>query len=461
MKRDPFALTFGYQLALRLAIVSVCLLSYASAGKPLRVATFEVDASPSIGSPLAYDPTREVTSPLSCRGLALIGAGDPIVICTIDWLGVANESLTEFRGRLARAAGTSVDRVTVHSLHQHDAPRCDFSTDRLLKEYAPEVQAYDSAFARDVMDRAAGALRQSMDRARPVTRVGLGSADVERIASNRRILGPDGKVAFTRWTACTDPEIRAMPVGLIDPSLRMISLWQDEEPIIVLTYYATHPQSYYRTGGANPDFPGMARNDREQVTGVRHIHFTGAAGNIGAGKWNDGSEENRRRLADRVADAMRRAWESTVKQPIDPVFVDWRSVQVALPVAAHLSEPALLAVLADPNADAPAKLSAAKGLAWLHRSQQGERTEISCLRLGDAVILHMPGELFVEYQLAAQEMRPDRFVAMAAYGEYGSGYIGTASAYDQGGYETSPEASLVAPGVEKVLQSALKTLLAD
>jgi len=37
----------------------------------------------------------------------------------------------------------------------------------------------------------------------------------------------------------------------------------------------------------------------------------------------------------------------------------------------------------------------------------------------------MPGELFIEYQLAAQNTRPDEFVTMAAYGEYGPGYIGT------------------------------------
>ena len=60
-------------------------------------------------------------------------------------------------------------------------------------------------------------------------------------------------------------------------------------------------------------------------------------------------------------------------------------------------------------------------------------------------MLHLPGELFVEYQLAAQKLRPDLFVAMAAYGDYGPGYIGTEVAYPQGGYETGPQASLVAP----------------
>ena len=70
----------------------------------------------------------------------------------------------------------------------------------------------------------------------------------------------------------------------------------------------------------------------------------------------------------------------------------------------------------------------------------------------------MPGELFVEYQLAAQQMRPGQFVAMAAYGDYGPGYIGTAIAYTQGGYETGI-VSRVGPSVEKVLLDGMQSLL--
>jgi hypothetical protein len=47
---------------------------------------------------------------------------------------------------------------------------------------------------------------------------------------------------------------------------------------------------------------------------------------------------------------------------------------------------------------------------------------------------------------------------MAAYGDYGPGYIGTADAYSQGGYETG-RVSRVAPEVEGVLVSAMKELL--
>jgi hypothetical protein len=71
----------------------------------------------------------------------------------------------------------------------------------------------------------------------------------------------------------------------------------------------------------------------------------------------------------------------------------------------------------------------------------------------------MPGELFIEYQLAAQNERPKGFVCMAAYGDYGPGYIGTEIAYTQGGYETSPGASRVAPTAEHVLMPVVRAIL--
>jgi hypothetical protein len=48
---------------------------------------------------------------------------------------------------------------------------------------------------------------------------------------------------------------------------------------------------------------------------------------------------------------------------------------------------------------------------------------------------------------------------MAAYGDYGPGYIGTAIAYEQGGYETLPSSSFVSPKVEPVLVDAMRKLL--
>ena len=44
---------------------------------------------------------------LRARGIVLLGAGEPIVLCAVDWIGIANEGHDLFREKLAIAAGTT------------------------------------------------------------------------------------------------------------------------------------------------------------------------------------------------------------------------------------------------------------------------------------------------------------------------------------------------------------------
>jgi len=454
--------------ALRYAILVSVIVALASPGNALaadddaglRIATFDMDVTPPIGGLLAYDPVvSQWELGLRARGLVLLGAGDPIVLCAIDWIGIGNDAHDAFRQALADAAGTTPARVAVHTLHQHDAPTCDFSAEDILAANGIDPERYDGTFAREVIARLEKTVREALEGAQPVTHVGLGEAPVFEVASNRRILGPDGKVRAMRFTSCKDPKLRAEPEGTIDPIVSVVSLWNGERPVAVLSYYAVHPQSYYRTGVANPDFPGVARFLRQlAVPDALHIHFTGPGGNLGAGKYNDGSHENRLILAERLADGMRRAWEDTKREPLSAQDVDWRVTPVALPPAPHLAIEPLETELKQAE-DMSARQSAARNLAWLRRCQAGHAIDVSCLALGRARILHLPGELFVEYQLAAKAARTDLFVATAAYGDYAPGYIGTTVAYGQGGYETSERASRVAPETEAVLMDAIGGLL--
>ncbi len=427
---------------------------------PLRVATFDIDVTPPIGSRMAYDPvTNSWDLGLRARGLVLQGAGQPIVLCAFDWIGIGNEGHDAFRRTLAEAAGTDPSRVAVHTVHQHDAPDCDFGAEAILKEAGTDPVSYEGTFAREVLGRLDTAVRRALERPQAVTHVGLGEAPVREVASNRRILGTNGQVRATRYTTCRDPLLRAEPEGTIDPLVSLVSFWASNRPVAVLSYYAVHPQSYYRTGVPNPDFPGVARFLRQlALPAALHIHFNGAGGNLGAGKYNDGSLENRGILAQRLAEGMRQAWEATRREPIAPEAVVWTVEPVALPPARQLSVEKLQEQLRDKDAAFFLTGGAAK-LAWLRRCQAGHRLDVACLSLGRARLLHLPGELFVEYQLAAKAARPDRFVAVAGYGDYGPGYIGTAIAYEQGGYEASPAASNVAPEAEEALLGAIRKVL--
>lgn len=442
------------------ACAAALFRTVAFADGEVRIATFDVDATPGLGSAMAYDTVRRLDElTLRCRGVVLLGAQSPIVLCAVDWIGIANEGHDSFRSELARAAGTTVERVAVHALHQHDAPGCDFTAERLIRELG--VQGYnrfDGDFHREVIRRTSDAIRVALPQARVVTHFGYGEAMVKEVASQRRIKGLDGRIRATRTSSTKDPAIRAEPEGVIDPVVSLLSFWDGDRPLALLSAYACHPQSFYRTGIPSPDFPGIARFIRgQELNSALHVHFNGAGGNVTAGKYNDGAQPNRMLLAARLANGMREAYDKTLKVPASPEAVTWRSVPVRLPLARHLNEEELVSKLRS----TPPKgyISFADQLAWVRLVKGGRLLSVTCLGVGDVRMLHMPGELFVEYQLAAKAMRTDLHVMMAAYGDYGPGYIGTSDSYAEGGYETGPTSSSVAPEVEPVLHDAMRQLL--
>jgi len=430
--------------------------------RPLRIATFETDITPPIGTPLCdalVMPAKEIVDPLSARGIVLLTEGQPIVLCALDWVGVGNSGYDAFRAALAKAAGTSVDRVALHCLHQHDAPGCDFAAEEILARYGLAGKMFDPVFARKAMERIGGAIKKAIADPSNVTHIAVGKAKVDRVASNRRVLGNDGKVLYVRYSTTLDPKARAEPEGVIDPYVQLISFWNGDKALASLTYYATHPQSRYGKGGVSADFPGLARRIRDMaLPGVMNVRFNGAGGNVTAGKYNDGDPGNRTILAERLAAGMKEAFATAKKTPVTGADIGWRVTAVSLPLNKRYSAKELQAKVEDEKLKEIERVAAARNLVWAQRCDQGHKIDLACLRIGPAYVVHMPGELFIEYQLAAQAMKKDAPVMMAAYGDYGPGYIGTAIAYTQGGYETGPP-SRVAPEVEPVLMDAMRKLL--
>jgi hypothetical protein len=455
---------FGrFLLAVVATIGAGCAGIAPAPAEELRVATFQIDVTPPVGSSLCDGlvmPVEGVDDPLYAKGVVLLGAEQPIVLVALDWVGVGNSGYDRFRAALATAVGTTPDRVALHSLHQHDAPGCDFEADDLAAEQGLSRVVCDPLFCRTVIERLAAAAKAAVAEARPVSHVGHGKAKILEVASARRVIGPDGKVKYTRTSATKNPDARAEPEGTIDPLVQLLSFWNGNEPVAVLSYYATHPMSHYGKGRVSADFIGLGRGAHEKSTGVFQAHFNGAGGNVTAGKYNDGNPENRATFSERVARGMAAAWKNTVKTSISAADVAWKVEPVRLPLSPlYQEEPPLLEKLADKTLAPGRRAQFARHVAFARRMKAGHEIPLQLLRVGPAYVLHMPGELFVEYQLAAQAMRPGEPVMMAAYGDYGPGYIGMKWSYPQGGYETGV-VSRVAPEVEDVLMPAMRKLLA-
>jgi hypothetical protein len=432
-----------------------------SSASALRIATFTADVTPPLGHPLfgsISPPAQEIGEPLTARGLVLLGSGEPIVVVSVDWLEIRNDAYRSWRDALAKAAGTPPQRVLVSSVHQHDAPLADLAAQQLLTDQKLAGQWIDPVFHRRALQGVADALRDALPKAQPVTHLGTGKAMVQGVASNRRYLGADGKPRHDRGSATTDSFMRSQPEGTIDPWLRTLSFWNGDKPLVAMSAYATHPMSYYRTGRVSSDFPGIARQRRqEELPDTLQIYFSGASGNVTAGKYNNGDPANRAVLADKMHAAMREAWEATDRVPIKNV--QFRSIAFELPPRDEpgFRIPDFEAKLV-PTQDPRTQCLAALGLSWRQRVAAGEKLDLPALDFGSAVFLLLPAESYVEYQLLANGLRPRDFVLVAGYGECGPGYIPHEQAW------TEQDANLndwcwVAPGAEAQLTAAIREAL--
>ena len=430
-------------------------------GPAYSLAMFRVDVTCPIGHPLLarrQGVAKEIADPLYAHGVVFLGCGKPVVLAAVDWCEIRNDAYDRWRDLLAEAAGTSRERVLLCSVHQHDAPLADLGAQQLLTEAGMPDEMLDVDFFEQTGHRIAAEMQRSMDDARPVTHIGLGRSKIEKIASNRRVVLADGTVTFGRNSnGARDLFNREAPDGLIDPWLRTISFWEQDEPVAALSAYATHPMSYYGKGEVSADFVGMARAQRHRDNpSIHQIYVSGCSGDITAGKYNDASRANRPVLANRLYRGMTEAWEATERMPLrDVVF---RTTKFDLPFRSseQFTTSAMRNILESRRSDRKDRVLAAMGLSTRQRLANGHKIDLPCLDLGSAQIVLLPGEAFVGYQLLAQQQRPDSFVVSMGYGECWPGYLPTETAFRDG---FNGPWLWVAPGAELRIREAMKRVL--
>ncbi len=94
---------------------------------------------------------------------------------------------------------------------------------------------------------------------------------------------------------------------------------------------------------------------------------------------------------------------------------------------------------------------------WMERLEKQIPIVLSSLHLNNVRILNLPAECFIEYQLRAQEIGKNNFVATAAYGDGGPWYIPVKEEYPNGGYEVGVAFS--EPTIDSMLTEGIKQIL--
>ena len=216
--------------------------------------------------------------------------------------------------------------------------------------------------------------------------------------------------------------------------------------------------SYYGDGRVTSDFVGLARSQRDaEEPGVMHIYFTGSAGNVTAGKYNDGSKPRRAVLTDRVHQGMVAADRDADDHETRFDSARWITSSIRFGPRSDLDLDKLKAIVADPKQPVDSRNHSAMACGWLLRLASRRPILLSRLDLGAANVLHLPGETFVEYQLGRPGCPSRRVSSNGGLRRRRPWYIPLERSFAEGGYE--PLEALVREDTELMYRKAIEDLL--
>ena len=452
MRNNNFFQRLFFKSAALGVIVLVSCGQGISFAENLKIVTFQVDVTPPIGDPLAYVPNDKVDTPIYVSGVVLDDGATRAVWVSSDYLYICGESYVRWTEAIAKQTGTTIENVFLHSVHQHDSILWAPEYNPKEGEDGPLVvnPEYCEKSLKDVSDAIAKAVSGPWH---AVGRLLTGETRLGGLAANRRLVDENGQFAHTRYSGKNTPALQAWPVGKIDPILRTVCFENTQgNRIVALHFYATHPMAAYRRNMVSSDVPGRAlRHVQENDDSVPlNIYFTGCGGDITFGKYNlTGDAQAIDQLGIRLGEGILRNLQRLEEQPIGPLVV--KRVAFEVPFNATLS----------PSSEYTGEHSLERRY-FLETIDLWRQSTVARMSIGPRVhfLSFTLSEVFVDYQLYAQSLIPEHFLATAAYGNGVYWYIPTRAAFEEnGGYETSDLACVVTPEIDETIREALRKCL--
>jgi neutral ceramidase len=404
-----------YQWAIPILLWAMAALPLDAA--PLRASAVRVDITPSTPQWLLGYADRKSTGvhdPIFHRVIALDDGRIQFYLVSTDLCLFSPELYDETAEALQREIGIERRQFWWSVTHTHSAP--EVGPPGVYKALLKGRSGHD--WDRDYTERVKASLIQAVKEARAKLeparlRVGLG---ISMANINRRARDVDGKIS-----------LGLNPDGPADRQVGLLRLERPDGSLIALAAnYAMHATVL---SGSNTlisgDAPGVVTAYLEQKLGAPVLFLNGAAGNMApiytvyptpaAGHLS----EFRVILGDRILEANGRLLKGT-----EDVALRLDEFAVETPLREDLAWPSELS-------------------RYARRDDGGRvllRLPVRVLRLNDTVIWSAPVELFCEIAMGVRSQSPYPFTFYVGYTNGWFGYLPTARAIAEGGYEpqTSP-----------------------
>jgi hypothetical protein len=408
---------------------------------------------------------RGTHDPLRARALVVANAaGARAALLTLDLCMLDRAHARMLREHIGANSTISPENILIAATHTHGGPApCSLYM----------TPAASGAEAERFLKKAAQAVIQAEQRLMP-TALKAGYASELSLSFNRRLRCRDGKTHMN-WEELP-PGFVLDCLGPVDPEVCVLSVENGSAPAAALVNFALHPAILdYENWLYTADYVGyldeaMRKIVREDFT---TLFFNGCCGNVNHIDYADPASPRRgyptaQRAGYVLAASIARAMRSCVPVQGDTIKVSREMVELErFKISDSLYQEAKR-FLESPQQEKPAgmdglgfKEGAPLWVRMREQQQAPDQVEVMALRIGSVGIVALPGEGFCELGMAIKRASPARHTIVIELANDAAGYLPTREAYQQGGYEVSPGATVYAPGCgEKLVESASRQLAA-
>jgi len=398
--------------------------------------------SPPIGAPLAGFAAREGVSQgihddLFARAVVLVNKETAVALVSVDLLALSSDFIKRVRKNIQQAIGISAEAVMIASTHTHAGPVT-------ITTFFNPGESLDSSY----MDSLAQNIEEAVATAwanRFTARVGVGVGHVDGVGVNRR--SADQRPV--------DEEVGIIKIDDSTGRTRGVVINYSCHPTVL------GPNNLLVTG----DFPNFSIEQIEKSIGPDGIAMfvNGTQGNISMGHSSELSAIGvitPGRTFERAAELGHLLADATLAELPSVITDDSRSIaSISMPVNLPLKKfPSIeetTKALRDAD-DQLARLSANGATPEELMKAKTQRLyasitnfyaretkslpdghlpiELQGVRIGDAVFVAVPAEVFVEIGLKVKQEAPHRVFIVGLANGY-IGYLPTSEAHSVGGYE--------------------------
>ncbi len=409
---------------------------------PLQAATLKAgvakaDITPPVGQPMygygsRKSPSTSTLDPLYARVLVLDVNGKRLALVTLDLGRVFGPASLE---RIKTIAGNSSSHLLIVASHTHSGPA-------IHDDYVSGVPAWETA-ATEKVGKAVQEAATHLAEARLGT--GYGTA---YIGHNRLRVNPDGTVSWF------ETNLTHVPTAPVDPTVSVLRVDNvDGKPLAVLVDYACHPVVF---GSDNlqysADYPGVMARTVESAFGGGPLCFflQGAPGDINPYY----------AVTPLPQDALRRLqWTGeTLGKEAARVAKDIHTEADAEPSLQFSQDWLSFRLRWNPEKWRQAIVSAfgADDVETSKLKPELQLPVTTVLLNKRIAFVGMPGEPFVDYQIAWRDRCPVRDALFLGYANGDYGYFPTIRAASLGGYGAGNSATYVEVGAgDRMLDHAL------